>query len=328
MSDDYTRRLIAIIDERIARQTTQSAQVTRQYARSAAQAASTGVGAHPTTDINTAHPGTVGITKGGTGQTVKTEAFDALAPTNAAGDLIVRNASDNVRLGIGTTGQVLTVVAGTAAWAAGSTLINPMTTAGDVIAGGVSGAPQRVPIGTTGQVLTVVAGAPVWSVGGATTLTPIGTTTVGANTEDMVRNRVMLKKITPTRAGIILGVTAMIAGNSNNVYGYMATIYTDNADVPGNVIAYMAFDSSVDSYLTTTLRWLTIPLIATVAANTSYWIGFGRKDGNNAVSAPIAYATSGSDRTITSSGDWITDGALITSVATTRDYSLYISLLG
>lgn len=36
---------------------------------------------------------------------------------------------------------------------------NPMTTAGDIIQGGASGAPQRLAIGTAGQVLKVNAGA-------------------------------------------------------------------------------------------------------------------------------------------------------------------------
>lgn len=42
---------------------------------------------------------------------------------------------------------------------------NPMTTAGDVIYGGASGAPTRLAVGTAGQVLTVNAGAtaPEWA---------------------------------------------------------------------------------------------------------------------------------------------------------------------
>jgi hypothetical protein len=42
-------------------------------------------------------------------------------------------------------------------------LINPMTTAGDIIIGGASGAPLRLGIGTEGQVLTVASGVPVWA---------------------------------------------------------------------------------------------------------------------------------------------------------------------
>ena len=48
---------------------------------------------------------TVPISKGGTGQTTKTNAFDALAPTTTKGDLIVFNGTDNVRVPVGTNGQ-------------------------------------------------------------------------------------------------------------------------------------------------------------------------------------------------------------------------------
>lgn len=54
------------------------------------------------------NPGaTVAISEGGTGQTTKTDAFDALAPTTTAGDLIVYNGTDNVRLPVGTDGQMI-----------------------------------------------------------------------------------------------------------------------------------------------------------------------------------------------------------------------------
>lgn len=49
------------------------------------------------------------ISRGGTGQTTQTNAFDALAPTTTAGDFIVHNGTDNVRQGIGSDGQVLVV---------------------------------------------------------------------------------------------------------------------------------------------------------------------------------------------------------------------------
>jgi hypothetical protein len=42
-------------------------------------------------------------------------------------------------------------------------MANPMTTLGDVIVGGASGAPNRLPVGATGQVLTVVGGEPEWA---------------------------------------------------------------------------------------------------------------------------------------------------------------------
>jgi hypothetical protein len=52
--------------------------------------------------------GMLGISKGGTGQTSQTAAFDALAPSTTKGDLIAHNGTDNVRLPVGGNGQVLT----------------------------------------------------------------------------------------------------------------------------------------------------------------------------------------------------------------------------
>lgn len=40
---------------------------------------------------------------------------------------------------------------------------NPLTTEGDLIVGGASGAPERLPVGSHGQVATVVGGAPAWA---------------------------------------------------------------------------------------------------------------------------------------------------------------------
>jgi hypothetical protein len=61
--------------------------------------------------------GTLPISRGGTGQTAQTAAFDALAPTTTNGDLIYHNGTDNVRLPIGTNGLALTVVGGVPTWA-------------------------------------------------------------------------------------------------------------------------------------------------------------------------------------------------------------------
>lgn len=48
----------------------------------------------------------------------------------------------------------------------GSGFANPMTTAGDLITGGASGAPGRLAVGSNGQILSVVAGAPAWAAAG------------------------------------------------------------------------------------------------------------------------------------------------------------------
>lgn len=64
----------------------------------------------------------------------------------------------------------------------GTGMANPMTTAGDAIYGGASGAPTRLPIGTAGQVLTVNAGAtaPEWAAAGGGGGSSIPTMAVGS----------------------------------------------------------------------------------------------------------------------------------------------------
>ena len=52
------------------------------------------------------------------------------------------------------------VLAGTGG---GGSMINPMTTAGDMIKAASGGSPQRLPVGSNGNFLTVSAGAPAWA---------------------------------------------------------------------------------------------------------------------------------------------------------------------
>jgi hypothetical protein len=68
--------------------------------------------------------GAIAIANGGTGQTNKTAAFDALAPTTTAGDLIYYNGTDNVRLPVGSNNQVLTVNNGIPSWTNNSSNTN------------------------------------------------------------------------------------------------------------------------------------------------------------------------------------------------------------
>lgn len=95
--------------------------------------------------------GTLSVAKGGTGQTSSSGSFNALSPMTVDGDLITRAAGTAARLGIGTAGQVLTVVAGAPAWvAAGGS--SPLTTKGDLFT--FSTVNARLPVGTNGQMLT------------------------------------------------------------------------------------------------------------------------------------------------------------------------------
>lgn len=82
--------------------------------------------------------------------------FNALGGSNAKGTIWQVNASGYAtELGIGSTGQILTVASGLASWQnASAGFTNPMTTAGDIIIGDTGGAAIRLGIGTNTQVLT------------------------------------------------------------------------------------------------------------------------------------------------------------------------------
>lgn len=82
----------------------------------------------------------VGVAYGGTGQTTASAGFNALSPVTSTGDLIVGNGTNSsTRLGIGSTGQVLTVSGGTATWAAASAGAGTVTSVSVTTANGVSG---------------------------------------------------------------------------------------------------------------------------------------------------------------------------------------------
>ncbi len=113
---------------------------------------------------------TIALNKGGTGQTTKSAAFDALSPMSASGDIIYGGASGTgTRLAKGSDTQVLTLASGVPTWAPPVTgFANPMTTGGDIIYGGASGVATRLANGSAGQVLTSAGGtsAPTWSTRG------------------------------------------------------------------------------------------------------------------------------------------------------------------
>jgi hypothetical protein len=60
--------------------------------------------------------GTLGVGYGGTSATTAIAAFNALAPTTTSGDLIYRTSTGNVRLAIGSSGQLLTASGGIPVW--------------------------------------------------------------------------------------------------------------------------------------------------------------------------------------------------------------------
>ncbi len=104
------------------------------------------------------------IADGGTGQDTQVDAFDALSPLTAQGDILTHNGTNNVRLARGGAGKYLKMNAlgTTPEW--GDGYATPTTTQGDLIVRGFA-ADTRLGIGTAGQVLKVNAGGtdPEWA---------------------------------------------------------------------------------------------------------------------------------------------------------------------
>lgn len=115
--------------------------------------------------------GTVAIASGGTGQTSKTAAMDALSPTTTLGDIMYGGTGGTVTRLAGSTSASLAVLTQTGngttsaapVWSTTAVLTNPMTTSGDIIYGGASGVATRLAKGTDGNYLTQVSGVPAWT---------------------------------------------------------------------------------------------------------------------------------------------------------------------
>lgn len=109
-------------------------------------------------------------------------------------------------LAAGTEGYVLKTVSGVAAWAAATGFANPMTTAGDLIYGGVSGAATRLAVGGANTAVVSNGTNPAWAAivnsvaGTANQITVSGAT--GAVTFSLPQS--IHTAATPTFAGLTL----------------------------------------------------------------------------------------------------------------------------
>jgi hypothetical protein len=161
-----------------------------------------GIGADPLwgkIGLSTHVSGTLPIGNGGTGQTTASAAFDALNPMTTVGDMIYEGSGPTaVRLPIGSSNQVLTVVGGIPSWETpssggvttisfGSTGLTPSTATsgavtvagtlgatsggtgqstyatGDILYASASNTLSKLTAGTNGQVLTLASGVPSWA---------------------------------------------------------------------------------------------------------------------------------------------------------------------
>jgi hypothetical protein len=117
--------------------------------------------------------GTLPIANGGTGQTTATAAFNALNPMTTTGDILYEaSPTTAARLGIGSTGQVLTVAGGIPSWATptGSNIVtqglyeNSATISANYTIGSGNNAMSAGPITINSGVTVTVPTGSTWTV--------------------------------------------------------------------------------------------------------------------------------------------------------------------
>ena len=199
---------------------------------------------------NLTSTGTVPIAQGGTGQTAKGAAFDALSPQTTKGDLVVRNGSGNVRLPVGGTNGLVLMVDSTQAtgvkWAAGSgtgtvTSVDvsgdatgltftggPVTTSGTITLGGT----LNLASGGTNNGLTASNGGIVFSDASKLNILS-GTATSGKMLQS--GSSASPSWSTPTYPSGSGSSGAILRSNgTNNVYS--TATYPDTAGTAGNIL--------------------------------------------------------------------------------------------
>lgn len=103
-------------------------------------------------DLTSGVTGILPVGNGGTGETSEADAYNALSPASALGDLVSHDGSAAAVLAVGTNGQVLVADSGEATGLKWDDVPAPLTTKGDIYIHTATAA-DRLPVGTDGRVL-------------------------------------------------------------------------------------------------------------------------------------------------------------------------------
>ena len=212
----------------------------------------------------------------------------------------------------------------------GSSLTNPMIAQDDMIIGGTAGAAARL----------AAAGAPskflqtdgsnhiVWGTApaGGITHSTLGYTSLGASADSTLGW--FLKTVTTVGAGLMSAICIGVKGDGTHGGSLAAYVLDDNAGSPGNVVAMTTIGStsaSLNAYLTSTARFISIPINFWAAASTAYWLV--AMFPNVSTGYSILYDGSGSDKKLGTGVSWATDGSLESWTGTSNKYSIYCDIL-
>ncbi|WP_345707584.1 Ig-like domain-containing protein [Kitasatospora paranensis] len=164
----------------------------------------------------------------------------------------------------------------------------------------------------------VLAAAPA----GATTTATLGTTTVGTATDAGDSNYINTSRyVTGSTGGTVTGISVYVAAVGaapNNQY--QVAVYADASGKPGALVA------SSSSGTLTANAWNTLPLTATLSANTAYWLAYN-SNGTSAAVNNLKYTSGGTSGYGTGGqafGSWPgTFGALSSEGVTFSIYATY-----
>lgn len=180
-----------------------------------------------------------------------------------------------------------------------------------------------LPAGTTEIGYALLFGGVIRVGEGAAPAPPVsgsfGYTTVGASTDDIAGNMVWLKATSTPADNATLDHILVYAQQSIPTDSLLAALYTDNAGVPGTLIA----GSTTPVPVTSTAQWYSVPLTCAVTAGTQYW--FGLHLANTTGDLVVAYDTiAGSEGYFQSDfGEtWPADGSAAAPFANER-WSVY-----
>jgi hypothetical protein len=160
----------------------------------------------------------------------------------------------------------------------------------------------------------------------------LGKNAIGGSTGAATNNRIYLKKITPSKDGLLTSIGIYVKLNSegtNPAFRFM--VWDDVSGDPRHLIGFSGVRDQdvlldrINGAGGLDARWIHGPIGIEVTAGTSYWIGWGYASSGNFIDHYYD-SGSGSDRYMTATTPW-QDAGWTTPTTTTDDYSIRATII-